>query len=186
MPSNTENARMITPLGSPVVAPTDNPSAGGSPTDEQLLARYADDLADGIVRALRPWVVRGVVARADAWRPGLGVELAGAAEAAGDRAAAEVGAQVRALLALDVDAQRTGPLAVVRRAVAFPTQVLADAGVPAVVRDEFDDRAFPDDVYALAPASFADLDPDLREPGLVWGAAKAHVVLARRRAEGRR
>ena len=31
-----------------------------------------------------------------------------------------------------------------------------------------------------------DLDPALHEPGLRWGAAKAHVVLARRRAEGRR
>ncbi len=38
----------------------------------------------------------------------------------------------------------------------------------------------------LAPASFADLHPDLHEPGLVWGAAKAHVVLARRRREGLR
>ena len=28
--------------------------------------------------------------------------------------------------------------------------------------------------------------PALREPGLLWGAAKAHVVLARRRQEGRR
>ena len=65
-------------------------------------------------------------------------------------------------------------------------QVLADAGVPPIVRDEFEERAFPDDVYGLAPASFADLDPALREPGLVWGAAKAHVVLARRRAEGLR
>ena len=31
-----------------------------------------------------------------------------------------------------------------------------------------------------------DFYASLHEPGLVWGAAKAHVVLARRRAEGRR
>ena len=61
-----------------------------------------------------------------------------------------------------------------------------NAGVPAVVRDEFAERAFPGDVYDLAIASFADLDTALHEPGLVWGAAKAHVVLARRRAEGLR
>ena len=48
------------------------------------------------------------------------------------------------------------------------------------------ERAFPDDVYDLAPASFADVDPALHEPGLVWGAAKAHVHLARRRRDGRR
>jgi hypothetical protein len=85
-----------------------------------------------------------------------------------------------------VDQQATGPLALLREAVRYPTAVLADAGVPPVVRDEFAVRAFPDDAYGLAPAAFADVDPSLHEPGLVWGAAKAHVVLARRRAEGRR
>ncbi|MEZ5138517.1 MAG: hypothetical protein R2711_07040 [Acidimicrobiales bacterium] len=89
---------------------------------------------------------------------------------------------MRALLAADVDAQAQGPLALVREAVRHPTAVLAAAGVGPVVRDEFDERAFPDDVYGLAPAAFADLDPALGELGLVWGAAKAHVVLRRRRA----
>jgi hypothetical protein len=84
------------------------------------------------------------------------------------------------LLALDVDEQRVNPLALVRRAVSYPTAVLRDAGVPPVVRDEFDERAFPDDVYGLAPAAFADIDPALHEPGLLWGAAKAHAHLARR------
>jgi hypothetical protein len=177
---------MITALGSPVVATPDNPLPDGSPTDEELLASYAAVLADGIERALGPWVVRGVVERADAWQPGLGRDLLESAEAAGGRATAEVGPHVRALLALDVDAQSTGPLAVLRSAVRFPTGVLAGAEVPPVVRDEFAERAFPDDIYGLAPASFEDLHPALREPGLVWGAAKAHVVLARRRAEGLR
>ncbi|HWJ61425.1 MAG TPA: hypothetical protein VNS19_05610 [Acidimicrobiales bacterium] len=163
------------------MAPPDNP-----PSDEELLASHAAVLANGIERALGPWVVRCVVDRADAWQPGLGRTLLGAAEDAGRRAGAEVGPQVRALLALDVDAQPTGPLAVLRGAVRFPTGVLAEAGVPDVVRDEFAERAFPEDRYDLAPAAFADLDPALHEPGLVWGAAKAHVVLARRRAEGRR
>ena len=186
MPSNTENARMITPLGSPVVAAPDNPSDVDGPSDEERLAAHAAELAQGIEQALAPWVVRVVVERVEAWRPGSAIDLAGAAEEAGRRAAAQVGPEVRALLELDVDEQPTGPLAIVRRAVAFPTAVLADAGVPPIVRDEFAERAFPDDVYGLAPASFADLDPALREPGLVWGAAKAHVVLARRRAEGLR
>jgi hypothetical protein len=34
--------------------------------------------------------------------------------------------------------------------------------------------------------TLGDVRPDLTEPGIAWGAAKAHVVLARRRAEGRR
>jgi hypothetical protein len=177
---------MITPLGSPVVASPDNPSPDGQPTDEEALASHAMALADGIERALPSWVVRCVVERADAWQPGLGRALLAPAREAGERAVEDVGSAVRALLALDVDQQPTGPLAVVRRAVGYPTGVLAEAGVPHIVRDEFDEQAFPDDGYGLTPASFADLDPDLRELGLVWGAAKAHVVLARRRAEGKR
>jgi hypothetical protein len=88
---------------------------------------------------------------------------------------------VRALLALDLDEQRVNPLALVRRAVSYPTQVLQDAGMPPVVRDEFDERAFPDDMYGLSPASFAEVDQSLYEPGLEWGAAKAHAHLVRRR-----
>jgi hypothetical protein len=150
------------------------------------LAAHAAHLADGIVAALPAWVLASVTRVADAWRPGLGAELAPAARAEGAEAAATVGARVRELLGRDVDDQATGPLALLRDAVPYPTRVLAAAGVPEVVRDEFAERAFPADVYGLAPASFADLDPDLREPGLIWGAAKAHVVLARRKAEGLR
>ena len=47
-------------------------------------------------------------------------------------------------------------------------------------------RNFPDDVYDLSPATFADVDPALHEPGLVWGAAKAHVHLAPAGARERR
>jgi hypothetical protein len=122
-----------------------------------------------------------VLDRAEAWQPGLGDSLRDAAVSAGEQALRDQGAAVAALLAADVDDQVTGPLAIIRTAVVHPTRVLSGAGVPEVERDEFAERAFPADIYDLAPASFADLDPDLHEPGLVWGAAKAHVVLRRRR-----
>jgi hypothetical protein len=109
-----------------------------------------------------------------------------AIDEAAARAGQEVGGAVRELLTLDIDDQPTTPLTVVRFAVRYPTEVLQAAGVPPVVRSEFAERAFPDDIYNLSPATFAELDPALHEPGLVWGAAKAHVHLARRRAEGRR
>jgi hypothetical protein len=108
------------------------------------------------------------------------------AAAAGVLAIDEVMPRLRELLATDVDEQRTNPLSLLRGAVRYPTEVLRSAGVPAVVRDEFDERAFPDDVYGLTPASFADVDPSLHEPGLTWGAAKAHVHLSRRRGGGGR
>jgi hypothetical protein len=145
------------------------------------LMEYGRALADAIEATLPNWVVRAVEGR---WRDWNGadapVELLDAARAAGERARAEVGVAVRELLALDVDEQRVNPLALVRRAVVYPTEVLRDRGMPPVVRDEFDERAFPDDVYALTPASFADVDPALHEPGLLWGAAKAHAHLTRR------
>lgn len=166
--------------------PGDPEPAPARAEDHERLQTYAEALADGIVAALAPWVEGSVTRVAEAWQPGLGRTVAPAAAEAGSQAVAVVGEQVRTLLATDVDAQGTGPLAVVREAVRYPTAVLAATGVPSVVRDEFSERAFPDDVYDLTPASFADLDPDLAEVGLVWSAAKAHVVLGRRRAEGRR
>ena len=170
----------MTPLGSPIVSDAPSP-----PTDDELLTAYAAVLADGIERSLPGWVVRCVTQVADAWQPGLGRTLGDQAARAGVAAQAAVGPEVRTLLARDVDAQATGPLAIVRTAVRYPTEVLLEAGVGPVVRDEFAERAFPDDRYGLSPASFADLDPSLHEAGLVWGAAKAHVVITRRRAEGR-
>jgi hypothetical protein len=85
---------------------------------------------------------------------------------------------------MDIDDQRVGPLELVRGAVRFPTAVLLDLGVSPVRRDESAVAMFPDDIYDLIPGSFGDLDPSLQETGLVWGAAKAHVFLARRRVAG--
>jgi hypothetical protein len=162
-------------------------SSGPTADDLDALAAYASALADGVEAALPGWVERSVervhVERAGRRPP---PEVRRAAADAGREAAEEVGPRVRALLALDIDEQPTGPLALVRSATRYPTAVLAAAGVPPVERDEFAVRQFPDDPYDLTPAAFADLDPELHEPGLVWGAAKAHVHLARRRAEGRR
>ena len=137
---------------------------------------YATALADAIERVLPDWVVRSVARYTD--DPAV---LARASDA-GVEARAEVGPAVRALLEADIDDQRSTPLALLRSAVRYPTAVLREAGVPEVARDEFAVRAFPDDVYDLAPASFADVDPSLQEPGLEWGAAKAHTHLTRRRS----
>lgn len=160
--------------------------AGGDDADEALLRSCADDLADAVEAALGPWVERSVARIAGAWSPGAAADLAGTAQAAGVQATEEIGGRVRALLALDVDAQPTGPLEVVRGAVRYPTEVLAAAGVPPVVRDEFAEASFPEDRYDLVPGGFRDLDESVHEPGIRWGAAKAHRILARRRAEGRR
>jgi hypothetical protein len=92
--------------------------------------------------------------------------------------------EVRLLLETDIDAQSTTPLSVIRRAVGPMTEVLRAQGIGEPPRDLDARRLHPDDVYDLAPASFAEIHPDLHLPGLSWGAAKAHVHLSRRRAEG--
>ena len=159
------------------------PGASDDPDDVARLVAYAATLADGIEGALPDWVARAVAARAVP----AGIEVPDHEVAAAvDRALAEVVPAVRELLATDIDEQRTNPLHLLRGAVRYPTEVLAAAAVPPVVRDPDAARLFPDDVYDLTPGSFADIDPALHEPGLHWGAAKAHVHLARRRAAGQR
>jgi hypothetical protein len=157
-----------------------NPS--DDPGDAAALAGYAAALADAVVAALPAWVERSVSARYADWSgEATPAEVREAAVIAGRQAVVEVEPPLRDLLATDVDEQRTNPLAILRRAVRHPTSVLAQAGVPPVERDAHAERLFPDDLYDLGPAAFADLGPAVHEPGLVWGAAKAHVILRRRR-----
>lgn len=137
------------------------------------LKEHARALADGICDALPGWVERSVEQVLVAYRGTAEPAVMAAAREAGARAAAEVGGRVRSLLASDIDEQRANPLSVVRSAVAYPTEVLRQAGVPPVDRDAFAEERFPDDHYDLTPTSFSDIGPDLREVGLMWGAAKA-------------
>jgi len=156
----------------------------------ELVADYATALADGIEAALPGWVERCVAQIMMAWAGSVPPEVASAAQSAGREAATAVAPRVRALLAADIDEQRTTPLAILRAAaVRYPTDVLAQAGVPEVVRDRAAEELFPDDVYDLVPASFTDLDPELADVGLRWGAAKAFEHKRRHKpttAEGKR
>lgn len=180
------------------MAPDPNPGAGAPDgggaaralaEDEAELARHAAVLADGIEAALPGWVERSVARVLEAWSgtvdEGHEAVLADA-RTAGSEAAEVVGPKVRDLLALPPEEQWTNPLSLLRPAAAWPTAVLRAAGVPPVVRDQVAEAQLPDDDYDLAPTTFADLDPALHEPGLVWGAAKAHVFLRHRREAGQR
>ena len=143
------------------------------------MEQHATALADAIEAALPGWVERSVARTLEAQVGRSDSDVMAAAVEAGQRARDEVAPRVRALLAADVDEQRTTPLSLLRGAVRYPTGVLRRAGVPPVERDEAQARLFPDDVYDLAPATFADVHPSLAEPGLTWGAAKAYVHLQR-------
>ena len=145
------------------------------PDPERQLSAYATALADGIERALPGWVRRSVARVMTADAGYVPEEVVAAASHAGAAAQAEITPALRRLLTSDIDEQTTTPLALVRRAVRYPTEVLEQAGAAPVRRDEFSMRAFPGDVYGLTPATLTDLDPELAEPALAWGAAKAFV-----------
>ena len=144
---------------------------------------YAEQLAAAVDLVVEAWVARSI--RRLAGAAGLEPSDTEVAAAAAD-AARFVHDELRTFLALDVDDQRTNPLAVLRASVRYPTAVLVRLGVPAVRRDDFEVRAFPDDLYRLSPATWSDIDASLQEPGIIWGAWKAKTVLDRRRSEGRR
>jgi hypothetical protein len=139
---------------------------------------YGADLAAAVDRVLPGWVIRSV----QRFRADLDLE----ASTAGEEARLEVGVRMRRLLETDLDQQRSNPLAILRTATRYPTQVLSAAGVPAVVREPFAVEAFPEDIYNLSPATWSDIDPALPEYGIAWSAWKAHEFLRRRRAEGKR
>lgn len=84
-----------------------------------------------------------------------------------------VSQRLQELFKAEATNQAVSPLAVLREATHFATEVLQKLQVPASERDKFDVEVFPDDIYDLYPRNFADVDESLTEPGLVWGVAKA-------------
>ncbi len=163
-------------------APEGTEAGGPGPEGaDAALARLGLALADAVVEVLPRWVERSVTDLVRAWSGTVGQDELAAARAAAARAVADVGPDLRRLLEADVDAQWTNPMTIVRRAVVPATEALRAAGVGEVQRSADDEARFPDDVYGLTPAAFADLHPSLHELGITWGAVKARAHLTRHR-----
>lgn len=144
-----------------------------------LMEQAATAILDGVERLGAQWVVRTVVAVAGP----AAADLTGEARRAGAAAATRVAGQLRELFAAPPEEQRATPLEIVRTLRHEATAVLAGAGIPAVERDPFEARSFPDDVYAIVPRSLADLGDEELGPLLVaWGMGK---TLALRGSDGR-
>lgn len=137
-----------------------------SPTSPELAGRA---LADAAEATLPGWVERSVRNRLGRDDPAVLAE----ARRAGVEAARSIVPPLRRLLEADIDEQTTTPLALLRGAVRFPTEVLRAAGAPPADRDDFARDRFPDDPYDLTPVSFGDIHESLVGPGIEWGAAKA-------------
>jgi hypothetical protein len=159
-----------------------------SPDDEQrglaLLQEASGAILAGVERELPGWVERSVAHILDAWDrtpPDARERAERGAVDAGRAATERVVAELRALFALDADEQRSTPLEIVRRAYREPTAVLAAADIPPVERDEFAERAWPDDTYGLVVHGLGDLgDEELAPLQMAWGMAKAKVLRSRR------
>jgi len=141
--------------------------------DQAMYDAISERLVDASSRALGPWVEATVGRLA----PGHQAE----ARAAGVRCAAEITEQLRTLVALDIDAQRSTPLALLRGASGYVAGVLRAAGVTPPVRDDVDVRNTPADEYGVGPSTWSDLGEEVGELGIAWGAAKAHLHLRRHR-----
>lgn len=151
----------------------------------EQLPEVAVQLLDVAERVVPPWLTRITV---DAALRG-GVDPASFGdqiEEAVREASGSTLADLESLVALDVDEQRVNPLTVLRGAITGPTELLRRHAVPPRPVDPFIVERFPDDVYGLGPAAWADIDQELHEPGMLWGAWKAMTVLQRRRDEGLR
>ena len=161
-----------------------------TPDDEARALERLEETGDTIVTGVETWVPRWAQSQVtrllDAWGR-AGPETRARAETqasdAGEAAARRVAAALRELFAIEPELQTATPLEIVRSVYREPTEVLAAAGVPHIRRDEFDERAWPDDVYGLVPRTLGDLgEPELAPLHLAWGMAKATVVRARRAA----
>ena len=134
----------------------------------------ASALLSGLDDAVVPWIERIASER-------LGNKTSDQVHVVAASIHAEVMPKLRRLFNADVNAQSAGPLGVLRAAVGPANALLAAEGVTPPERDPVAASMFPEDIYDLSPANFDDVDPSLHDPGIVWGAAKAHLFLARHR-----
>lgn len=144
--------------------------------DEMRLAEIAADVL-ARVRVAAPIWLR---ARAVALCAASGAATEGV-DAAVDDTLALLEPEIERILLADPDAGAGSPLAAIRASIRPLTDHLHSIGVPPVIRDAFAMENFRDDLYDFGPAAFADIHESLHEPGLMWGAARAHVHLRRRR-----
>jgi len=166
-------------------AVADSAGAGSEGEGFALIAEGSQRLLDGVARLGARWVVTVVTGLVDAWGKldvDARADVAAAAARAGEQAATRVEAELRALFALDPADQRATPLEIIRTLRREASGVLHAAGVPEVVRDPFETRAFPDDEYGIVLKTPAELgDDELGGALLAWGMGKAKVLRSRAR-----
>lgn len=144
--------------------------------------KHGQELVEIVMAVVPGWVERSVISRLPPDRADddeVRALVAGAAVAARAEGGSRLWAAVTREPGID---HGPAPLQVLRSLVRHPTDVLRSLGVAESGRSDFDRQAFPADVYDLSPATWADIDPALSEPGVAWGAATAHLHQLQQRA----
>ncbi|MBK5287036.1 MAG: hypothetical protein JJE46_01085 [Acidimicrobiia bacterium] len=154
--------------------------------DPDLVARLAStgtEIVDRVTVALPGWVARSVESIVSAWGRLDAAEVSrieGDLPLLGTMVRDRVVAELADLFRRDPASHPTTPLAILRGAYREPTEFIAQFGVPGVVRDPFDERTFPADIYDLAPRAAGDIgDSDLGPVFLGWGLTKAKLLRER-------
>ncbi len=137
---------------------------------DEALREAGEDLNYAVLASIDGWIGR-CLARVGLRREQLGDDFAETVKAC----RAWLDERLAALLGADVDAQHTTPLALLRAASAFATELARVHGAIAVPRSDEEVERFADDIYGFAPSTWSDIDDDLVEPGLRWGVTKAYA-----------
>lgn len=148
-------------------------SGAGNPGAD---ARYPQELLRAVTAAFGPWFrgrLRDISGRDDDRLDGATVT-----------AQEWVASGLATLLAEDPEEQRTNPLQLLRSAARFAVPALESMGIAPPERDEFEQRAMPEDPYGIGPLAWIDLGEEVHEAGITWGAWKAATVISRHRDEG--
>ena len=144
-----------------------------SEDNERAYVEYGEQLRNAVASSLKPWLADQVQVR-------FGIDPAHV-DAEIDEVAVSVHARLSELVHADVDTPLSGPLERIRSGVELLGPRLQELGATPPVRDPFDVRVRPDDLYALGPIAFADLGEEVHMAGISWGAAKAYLHQARRK-----
>jgi hypothetical protein len=164
--------------GEPQAGPPEGaPAAGSFGEDPDAMLRSAGlRLAERAEEVLPGWLARRAVAVLRAAPASEVANRSADVVSAAQQAGVEAAVLLRELAVTDADRQRTTPLSAVRAAVAGPGAVLRAAGVPVPEAGASPARRLVEgDDYELAPRSWAEVDGELAELALVWGATKAAV-----------
>jgi len=146
---------------------------------EIAFKEYSRQLVNSLSGKIELWILNAVKTKV----PDLDPEKIDELNRIAVVAEAQILGKLEGILTLDAVDQFINPLAILREVYVFPTEFLASLGLVESVRDEYQRKYYPDDIYDLVPASFADFGPEVNGAGIAWGAAKAHEHLQNRVSE---